>query len=96
MSRRRLEAPAGMNVLQVHAAVREVARRILVEQVLPPAATSDALHVAAASFHGVDHLLTWNCRHLANPHLLKRLRACMARQGLALPEICTPIELGGH
>lgn len=32
---------------------------------------------------------------VANPHLQKQLRAFMAVRGLALPEICTPIELGG-
>jgi hypothetical protein len=41
----------------------------------------------------VDYLLTWNCRHLANPHLQKQLRAFMAGRGLVLPEICTPIDL---
>ena len=33
---------------------------------------------------------------VANPHLQKQLRALMAARGLTLPEICTPIELGGQ
>jgi len=93
MSRRRLEALAEIAVLQVDDAVRLLAKELVREQLLPPAAVSDALHAAVASLHQVDYLLTWNCRHPANPHLQKRLRAFMAGRGLVLPEICTPIDL---
>jgi len=57
---------------------------------------ADAIHAATASIHPADYLLTWNCRHLANPHLQKQLRSFMAAHGLNLPEICTPIELADH
>jgi hypothetical protein len=43
----------------------------------------------------MDYLLTWNCRHLANPHLQKGLRTFMAGRVLAFPEIWPPIELAG-
>jgi hypothetical protein len=82
-------------VLLVVDAARELARRLLVEKILPSTAAPDAIHVAVASLNRVDFLLTWNCRHLANPHLLGRLREFMARQRLSLPEICTPVELVG-
>ena len=96
MSRRRLEELAGMALLRVDDAVRLLARDMLKEKLLPPAVVSDATHAAVASLHRVDYLLTWNCRHLANPHLQKKLRAFMAARGLVLPEICTPIELAGE
>jgi hypothetical protein len=93
MSRRRSEALAGLDILAVDDSARGLASAILAEQLLPPAAMSDAIHAVVASQHRVDILLTWNCRHLANPHLLGRLRSFMAGHALALPEICTPIEL---
>lgn len=93
MSRRRSEALAGLDILAVDDSSRGLARAILAEQLLPPAAMSDAIHAVVASQHRVDILLTWNCRHLANPHLLGRLRTFLAGHALALPEICTPIEL---
>ncbi len=96
MSRRRTEALAGLTVLVVEDSARGLARAILAERILPPAAASDAIHAVVASQHRVDILLTWNCRHLANPHLLGKLRKFMAGHGLALPEICTPIELVGE
>ncbi len=96
MSRRRLEALAGVPVLQVTDEVRLLAKDLLDQKVLPPAVIADAIHAATASLHRADYLLTWNCRHLANPHLQKPMRAFMAARGLTLPEICTPIELAEH
>jgi hypothetical protein len=34
--------------------------------VIPERAAADAGHIAVASRHGMDYLLTWNCRHIAN------------------------------
>ena len=96
MSRRRAEALAGLTVLMVEDSARELARAILAEKLLPSAAASDAIHAVVAAQNRVNILLTWNCRHLANPHLLAKLRTFMAARGLVLPEICTPIELMGQ
>lgn len=93
MSRRRLDALADIAVLRVDDVVRLLAKELAREQLLPPAAVSDALHAAVATLHQVDFLLTWNCRHLANPHLQKKLQAFMTSRDLVLPEICTPIDL---
>ena len=87
---------AGLPVLAVEDSARGLARAILAEKLLPPAAASDAIHAVVAAQHRVNILLTWNCKHLANPHLLARLRTFMAGHGLVLPEICTPIELVGQ
>jgi hypothetical protein len=74
----------------------ELARAILAERLLPPAATSDAIHAVVAAQNRVNILLTWNCRHLANPHLLAKLRTFMTAHRLVLPEVCTPIEIVGE
>ena len=78
MSRRRLEALSGLTVLAVDDSARKLARAILAERLLPPVASSDAIHAVVAAQNCVNILLTWNCRHLANPHLLAKLRAFMA------------------
>lgn len=96
MSRRRAEALAELTVLTVEDSARGLAGAILAERLLPLAAASDAIHAVVAAQNRVDILLTWNCKHLANPHLLRRLREFMAGHGLVLPEICTPIELMGE
>jgi hypothetical protein len=95
-ARVRLEALQSLPTLPITPEVEHLADAILQSGSLPAAARSDAIHVAAATLARVDFLLTWNCRHLANPHLQKQLRALMTTRGLTLPEICTPIELGGQ
>jgi hypothetical protein len=58
-------------------------------------AAEDALHIAIATVHGMDFLLTWNCKHIANPEIQKRIALYLEEQGLFLPFICTPDELLG-
>ena len=50
----------------------------------------DALHVALASFHKVDYLVTWNFGHLANVHRQSRINLFNAAAGFFAPEIVTP------
>jgi hypothetical protein len=66
-----------------------------IENRLMPAATGrgDAAHLALASLHRVDFLLTWNCRHLANSNKIQHLRVLNERLGLPVPVITTPINL---
>jgi hypothetical protein len=93
MSRRRLDALSELTIVAVDESARGPARALVAEGILPAAAASDALHIVVASQHHINILLTWNCRHLANPHLAGKLRAFMLQSGLVLPEICTPVEL---
>jgi hypothetical protein len=62
---------------------------------LPQKATRDAVHIAVSSVHGVDILLTWNCRHIANAAIMKELGLVVAECGYELPVLCTPEELLG-
>ncbi len=96
MVKRRLDALSTLTVLEVSAAALDLTRAILRDRLLPTAAVGDATHVAVGSLHAVDYLLTWNCRHLANPHIQRNLRRFVAQRGLVLPEICTLIELSGQ
>lgn len=49
-----------------------------------------AVHVAAACVHGMEYLLTWNVRHLANPNKLAHLSTVCLRLGVVPPRILTP------
>ncbi|HBA83283.1 MAG TPA: DNA-binding protein [Verrucomicrobia bacterium] len=55
----------------------------------------EAAHIALAAVHGMDYLLTWNCRHIDNAETKPVIRSVCARHGYACPEICTPEELMG-
>lgn len=71
----------------------ELATRFIAEGAVPGNAGVDALHVAVATVHGVDCLLTWNCRHINNAETKPILRSVCAVAGYTCPEICTPEEL---
>ena len=62
---------------------------------LPRVAVEDALHIAMATTHAVDFLLTWNCAHIANPEIQIQLAKYLHGRDLFLPFICTPEELLG-
>jgi hypothetical protein len=51
--------------------------------------------LAVSSVHGLDFLLTWNCRHIDNAEMKPIIREICARSGHRCPEICTPQELMG-
>ena len=58
-----------------------------------PEESGDAVHLAAAVVHGMDFLLTWNQRHLANPNKLPHLRDVCLRAGFVTPALTTPDAL---
>ncbi len=56
----------------------------------------DAIHIATATIHNMNYLLTWNCKHIANPQIQQKLREISLNFGYQLPVICTPYELLGE
>ena len=56
---------------------------------------SDAAHIAVAAVHRIDFMLTWNCKHLANAQIARRIALICDRLGFRMPIICTPEELMG-
>ena len=94
-ARLRLAALAGIPTLSITAEAAELAAQFLSTGALPAAARSDAVHLAVAAVSRTDYLLTWNCRHLANAQILRRLGTEAVRFGWKLPTVCTRLELMG-
>ena len=81
----------GLTLLPVTPEVISFAELLVAERVMPgPANQGDAIHLAAAIVHRVDHLLTWNQKHLANPNKRTHLTIVAARARLRVPEVVTP------
>ncbi len=76
--------------LEIDADVVSVAGRYIRERLVPADLAGDAVHLAAASVHEVDFLLTWNIRHLANPNKTEHLTVINRRLGLLTPAVVTP------
>jgi len=90
----RLDALGGIAILGVNDDARGLATDLLAAAALPPIAVADALHIAIAACNGVDFLLTWNCRHIANAVMRPYIERTCRASGFEPPVICTPRELG--
>ena len=75
------------------AEVERIAAYYIQHRLMPSTAELDAVHVALASYHGADFLLTWNCRHLANANKSRHLSVLNRRLGLPVPMLLTPYNL---
>ena len=95
-SRQRLEALSTLTVLRRTRAVDELTEVFLSSGAMPSKAKADAVHLAVATSHRVDYLLTWNCKHLANAEILLRLRPLAEQRGYRMPEVCRPLQLMGE
>lgn len=91
---KRLNALAGLPILDVPTEASRLAGLLLSRGILPPKAGADAVHIAVATVHGMDYLLTWNLKHIANAQVRKLVARIFRAEGYESPEICTPEELG--
>lgn len=82
---------AGVQLLEISAQVADFAELMVREKVMPaPSVAGDAIHVAAASVYGMDYILTWNVKHLANPNKRRHFAVICTRLRLIPPMIVTP------
>lgn len=92
---RRLEALERMPLLEINEPAKELAAALARAAARPHKATEDVLHIALATVHGMDYLLTWNCKHIANAEIRNVVAAVSYEHGYGAPVICTPEELMG-
>ena len=93
---RRLNILQGIPSLTTTEQCANIAEEFLERRILPTKAAEDALHIAVATVHGMDMLLTWNCKHIANPAVQSAIANYLETIGFLLPFICTPEELLGE
>jgi predicted nucleic acid-binding protein len=80
-------------LLAITDAAGELAAQLVADGAVPKTAAEDALHIAVAAVHGVDYLVTWNCRHIANATMRQAIERTCRDAGYEPPVICTPEEL---
>lgn len=83
----------GVRVLPNSAEVERVAAEYIRRKLMPAGSVGDAAHLAMASVHAIDFILTWNCKHLANANKVRHIRGVNEQLGLAVPIITTPLAL---
>lgn len=89
----RLDLVSELPILAVTDDVADLAEKLVDSGIVPKKASSDAIHIAVASVHAVEFLVTWNFRHIANPFLRERIRDLVNGKGFRMPTMCSPEEL---
>lgn len=88
-----IELASRFPLLDINDAVIEAVEAYIANHVMPNDPGGDAFHLAAASFHRCDFLVTWNCRHIANANKFGHIRRVNGILGLGNPLLVTPLEL---
>lgn len=85
----------GLPILQLKPEVLSLAQLILQRSFLTVKALPDALHMAMGAVHGIDYIITWNFKHMANAEIEYAIIGACEEQGYRSPIICTPLEFMG-
>jgi hypothetical protein len=93
LAQERLSFLAETTLLDVNDASMALALQLLRHTRIPAKADVDALHVAVATVHGMDYLVSWNCKHIVNANILPQVYATCRAAGYEPPLTCTPQEL---
>ena len=88
-----IELVADMPQLDVVDDIADILDVYLANHLMPRERLGDALHLALASYHKCDFLLTWNCTHIANANKFEHIRIINTRLGLFVPALVTPMGL---
>lgn len=92
--RLRTELLTDVPVVYTNPLILAIVREYLRHKLMPSKpTTADAAHLALASYHQCEFLLTWDSRHLANPNKSTHIQRVNSALGLHVPKIVTPAEL---
>jgi hypothetical protein len=93
---RRLQVLEGFKELEINDSGKKLAKVLIADGAVPEKCPEDALHIAVASVHAVDLIVTWNFKHINNPATRAKIRRTVESQGLVCPELCSPDEFLGE
>lgn len=85
-----LEFTAGIGLLSIDSEVLALGQLLIEQRLMPGPLKGDAFHVAVAAYYGMEYVLSWNVKHLANPNKRMHLARILMNVGKAAPAIVTP------
>lgn len=89
----RLAVLETIELLEITPDALDLANQLVLEAAIPQKAIADALHIATAVTSGINFLLTWNCKHIANATMRSKIERICRTTGYEPSIICTPEEL---
>jgi predicted nucleic acid-binding protein len=87
-AQKRMELVRDLPILAITKEAEQLALSLIKEQRLPANSGEDALHIAIASVHGMDYLLTWNFKHINNAETKYSIVRLVQAAGYRCPIIC--------
>jgi len=90
---RRMQALEKILLLAMSEDAVRLAEKLVAWGAVPPKVAEDALHIAVTTVNGMDYLLTWNFKHIANAIMRSKIEAICRDEGYEPPVICSPQEL---
>lgn len=90
---RRVEKLKELNTLEITPDMEMLAEKLLAATAVPRTSFEDAVHIACATIHKMDYLLTWNCKHIANAVTMPKIYKVCKAAGYECPVLCTPEQL---
>ena len=88
-----LELVEGFAILPSTKDAEKLANLYIRHGVIPEKHSNDALHLAIATVHNVDYLVSWNFRHMVNVRTIKQVQAINMLYGYPVIQIIAPPEL---
>ena len=89
----RLDVLSHLTVLEVLPEAVMLAEKLLDAGAVPKSSRSDAQHIAIATTHGVEYLVSWNQKHIVNEYKREHINQVCRKAGFSPITICTPTEL---
>ena len=89
----RLEIISGIDLIEPSDDAIELAELLVAKFAVPATEPRDALHIAIAAVNRIQFIVTWNFKHILNPHLQVKIANTCREGGFEVPVICTPQQL---
>lgn len=91
----RIDAAKGFKKFGLNDIVHELIGKYKESFSVPEKSQLDLFHLAVSVGNGIDYILSWNFKHIANAYVREKLQEVNGVIGLKTPVICTPEELIG-
>ena len=92
-AQQRLEVVSQLTVLEVLPEANVLAQKLIDAGAVPRNSELDAQHIAVATAHGVDYLVSWNHKHIVNENKREHINSICQEVGFQPTILCTPMEL---
>ena len=89
MARKRMDALKEISVLEITEEAIALSGILINNGPLPEKAAEDAVHIATAVVNGIDYLITWNCKHIANAKMREEIEQICRASGYESTVICS-------